>query len=154
MTLTALLGFLFFVQAGAVSPEQFFVGRTQGEGIVRIMLSGSHSVRVHSRGRMERGALILEQRVEEEGKPVRNRSWRLVRSSANRLSGTLSDARGAVTGELEGNVLHLSYRSAEGPSVEQWITFHPGGRTAHNRMTFRRFGMTVARVEETIRRVE
>ena len=149
-----LLGFLFVVQAAVVSPEQFFVGRTEGAGTVRIVMSGRHGVRDHGRGRIDRsGALILEQRVEEVGKPARNRSWRLVRSG-NRVTGTINDARGPVTGELNGNVLNLRYRSAEGPSVEQRITFHPNGRTAHNRMTFRRFGLTVATVETTIRRME
>ena len=153
--LSTLLGLLLFVQANPVSPEQFFLGRTEGQGTVRVMLSGSHSVRVQSRGRMNgSGALILDQRVEEEGKPARNRSWRLTRTGPNRLTGTLSDARGPVTGEINGNVLHVTYRSNEGPSVEQWISFAPNGRTAHNRMTFRRFGITVARVEETIRRVD
>jgi hypothetical protein len=156
MTFTALLSLLLVAaQAATSAPERFFVGHTQGEGRVSVMLSGSHSVRVHSRGRMDRGgALILDQRVEEEGKPARNRVWRLVRSGTNRLTGTLSDARGPVAGELDGNVLHLTYRLAEGPSVEQWITFAANGRTAHNRMTFRRFGMRVATVEETIRRVD
>ena len=63
--------------------------------------------------------------VEEQGKPARSRTWRLVRAAGNRITGTISDARGPVTGEVRGNVLHLRYRSAEGPSVEQWITLHP-----------------------------
>jgi len=100
------------------------------------------------------GALVLDQIVEEEGKPARRRQWRLVRAGANRVTGTISDASGPVTGELAGNVLHLRYRSAEGPSVEQWITFHAGGRTAHNRMIFRRFGLSVATLEGTIRRLD
>ena len=148
------LGLLLFVQAAALTPEQFFVGRTEGTGTVSVMLSGQHGVRDHSRGRMERdGTLVIEQRVEEEGKPARNRTWRLLRSG-NRVTGTISDARGPVTGELQGNVLHLRYSLAAGPSVEQWITFHPRGRSARNRMTFRRFGVEVATVDERIRRVD
>ena len=155
MILSSFLGLVLLVQAAAASPEQFFVGRTQGQGTVRVMLSGSHGVRVQSRGRMdESGALIVDQRIHEEGKPARDRRWRLVRNGANRVTGTLSDARGPVTGNIEGNVLHLRYRSNEGPTVEQWITFQPGGRTATNRMTFKRFGLTVATVEEVIRRME
>ena len=154
MPLALLPALLLLVQAVGFAPERFFVGRTEGVGTVRVIMSGSHAVRVESRGRMDGNALILDQVVREEGKPVRNRSWRLVRQSPTRFSGTLSDARGPVTGEVAGNVLRLRYRSAEGPSVEQWITLQPGGRTARNRMVFRRFGITVATVEETIRRIE
>ncbi|MGZ8313218.1 MAG: DUF3833 family protein [Allosphingosinicella sp.] len=154
MFLPFLLGGLLLVQSAALTPEQFFTGRTQGAGTVNIILSGRHGVRSQSRGRMERGALLIDQVVEEEGKPARRRSWRLVRNGANGFTGTLSDARGRLTGTVAGNVLHLRYRLAEGPSVEQWITLHPGGRTAHNRMVFKRFGLTVATYEETIRRVD
>ena len=77
-----------------------------------------------------------------------------MRNGPNRFTGTITDARGPVTGEVAGNVLHLRYRTAENLSVEQRITLHPGGRSAHNRMVFKRFGITVARYEETIRRVD
>jgi Protein of unknown function (DUF3833) len=156
MPVSALLASLLLLQAPAAgSPEAFFVGRTDGQGIIHIMLSGNHGERHRSRGWMDReGALMLEQVVEEEGKPARARRWRLVRAGSNRVTGTISDARGPVSGEVAGNVIHLTYRSSEGPAVEQWITVHPNGRSAHNRMTFRRFGLVVATLEETIRRVD
>ena len=155
MGFTALLGLMLLVQTPVSAPEQFFIGRTEGTGTVHVMLSGRHAVRDRSRGRIERGVLVIDQVVEEEGKPARTRQWRLSRSGANGITGTISDARGPVTGEVAGNVLHLRYRLVEGGvSVDQRITLHPGGRTAHNRMTFRRFGLNVATVEETIRRVE
>jgi len=137
------------------APERFFIGTTEGQGSVHIILAGRHAVRHRGRGRLAAdGALLLEQVVHEEGKPVRRRTWRLVRAGANRFTGTISDARGPVAGRVTGNVLHLSYRSVEGPSVEQWITVHPNGRTAANRMTFRRFGLRIATVDETIRRLD
>lgn len=155
MLFQALLGLVLAAQAPPSALERFFVGRTEGTGTVRVVMSGTHGVRVHSRGRILRsGALILDQTIEEEGKPARSRTWRLVRSAANRITGTITDARGPVTGEVAGNVVTLRYQLAEGPSVEQIITLQRGGRTAHNRMTFRRFGLNVATVEETIRKVE
>ncbi|HVQ08490.1 MAG TPA: DUF3833 family protein [Allosphingosinicella sp.] len=156
MLASALLGLLLLVQApAALGPEHFFVGRTESAGTVHVMLSGRHAVRDRSRGRIERGnVLILDQVVEEQGKPARSRTWRLVRTNGNRITGTISDARGPVTGEVRGNLLHLRYRSAEGPNVEQWITLDAGRRTARNRMVFTRFGMTVATVESVIRRVD
>ena len=146
------------LQSAAPPPsalERFFVGNTEGAGTVHVVMSARRRVRDRSRGRIDAGgALLLDQHVEEEGRPARRRSWRLVRAGAGRVAGTISDARGPVAGEVAGNVLHLRYRSAEGPNVEQWITLQPGGRTATNRMVFRRFGVTVATVETAIRRVE
>jgi len=155
VTLAAVLA-LLVAAPPAAAPEHFFVGRTEGAGTVRMMLSGSHKVRDRSLGRLDRtGALILEQVVEEEGKPARRRSWRLVRAGGNRITGTISDAIGPVSGEVRGNVIHLRYRAREGnASVEQWITLHPDGRTGSNRMVFRKFGLKAATLESTIRKLD
>jgi hypothetical protein len=156
VALSAFLALLLFVQpAPGAALEQFFVGTVEGSGTVNVILSGRHAVRDRTRGRRDQsGALILDQVVEEEGKPARRRTWRLARAGGNRVTGTISDARGPVTGEFDGNVLHLRYRMAEGHSVDQRITLQPGGRTALNRMTFRRFGIRVATVETVVRKVE
>jgi hypothetical protein len=150
----ALLGLL--VQASAAQGiEQFFVGRTESRGSVSIALSRRHAVRDRSRGHIEAGnILVLEPVVEEEGKPARNRTWRLVRSADNRITGTISDARGPVTGAAAGNVIHLRYQSMEGPGVEQWITLDPVRRVATNRMVFKRLGIVVATVDSVIWRVD
>lgn len=137
------------------APALFFAGRTEGEGTAHILLSGHHRVRVHSRGRLEPGGvLVLDQIVEEEGKPPRRRSWRVTRAGPGRIAGTISDARGPIEGRVRGNQLDIRYRSTDGPAVEQHIAIHPGGRVATNRMTFRRFGIVIATVDETIRRVD
>lgn len=157
MSVPIVLAVLALAPAPAAgSPlERFFIGVTEGAGSVNVIISGRHAMRDHTRGRMDAGgALLLEQIVEEEGKPARRRSWRLVRSGGNRVTGTISDVRGAVAGEIGENALHLRYRLEEGPSVEQWVTLQPGGRTARNRMSFHRFGLNVATVESEIRKVE
>lgn len=156
MPLSALLALLFLAPAQPGSAlEQFFIGTTHGSGTVQMIMSGKHTMRDRSHGRMDaKGALLLDQVVEEEGKPARRRSWRLVRSGGNLITGTISDARGQVKGEMTGNSLHLRYRMADGPTVEQWITLQPGGRTARNRMVFHRFGFKVATVDSVIRKVD
>lgn len=153
MTISTLLGLLLLVQAPGAGMEQFFLGRTKGSSTVRVILSGSHGVTDSGRGWMEGRTLVLQQVVQEVGKPVRNRTWRLTRAGDS-INGTISDARGPVTGQIRGNVVLLRYTSAEGPSVEQWLVFHADGRTATNRMIFRRFGLEVARLDGTIRRLD
>jgi hypothetical protein len=156
------LSFSIFVALLLLAPaqpgaalEQFFIGATEGSGTVSVIMSGRHGMRDRARGRLDSsGALLLDQVVEEEGKPARRRSWRLARSGANGITGTISDARGPVKGDISGDTLHLRYRLVAGPSVEQWITLQPGGRTASNRMTFHRFGLKVATVESVIRKAE
>lgn len=155
MILSSLVGFLLMQAPVGQGPEQFFVGRTEGRGSVSIAFSGRHAVRDRSRGRIEHGnTLVLEQYLEEDGKPARNRIWRLTRTAGNRITGSISDARGPVTGEVSGNVIHLRYQSAEGPGVEQWITLDPGRRIARNRMVFRRIGIILATVDTVIWRVD
>lgn len=152
---STLIGFLLLLQAAPGSAlERFFVGRTEGSGTVHVIMSGRHAVRDRATGRMQGNTLVLDQVVEEEGKPARRRVWRLTRAGGNAVTGTISDARGPVTGTVSGNTLNLRYRMNDGPSVEQSITLQPGGRTATNRMTFRRFGLNVATVETTLRRID
>lgn len=119
-------------------------------------IGGSHKVRDVTFGRLDRsGALFLDQTIYEEGKPARRRTWRLARSGANRIAGSISDANGPVTGDIRGNVLHIKYQTrAEKANVEQWITLHPNGRTASNRMIFRKWGLKAATLESTIRKMD
>lgn len=154
MPAPALLSFLLLVQASQ-GPEHFFVGRTTSTGTATILMQGSHAVRDRGHGRIERGnVLVLEQVVEEQGRPPRARTWRLIRSADNRVTGTITGVQGPVTGDVRGNVIHLSYQSSEGPAVEQWITVDPGRRTARNRMVYSRMGVQVATVDTVIRKLD
>lgn len=135
--------------------ERFFAGRTEGSGTVRIILSRASRIRSQGRGRiLADGTLVLDHVVHQEGAPDRRRTWRMRRTGPGRYAGTISDARGPVTAQASGNRVHVSYRTIEGHAVDQWLTFAPDGRTAANRMTFRRMGMQMARLEETIRKLD
>jgi hypothetical protein len=39
-------------------------------------------------------------------------------------------------------------------TAEQWIYLQPGGRTALNRMRLTKLGITVGRLDETIRKLD
>ncbi len=134
----------------------FFAGRTEGRGVLKVALSPKRDVIVHGSGRVEPdGTLILDQVVEREGKQPEQRQWRIKEVAAGRYTGTLTDARGPVTGVLNGNVLKLRYRLKNGGlSAEQTLHLQPDGRTVLNRMEISKLGITIAELQETIGKVD
>jgi hypothetical protein len=137
----------------AFDPVAFFAGRTTGEGRLKKVFTASQATHVTSFGKVGAdGALVLEQTVRIEGDPVRNREWRLRKVSPERYEGTLSDARGPVVATLEDGVLRIAYTDKDGYAFSQRLTLAPGGQQAHNLMKVRRFGLTVATIDETITR--
>lgn len=134
---------------------QFFEGRTEGEGVLKVALRPPTAIRVQSRGRIEPdGTLSVRQTVSQGGKPARTREWRIREVSPGRYAGTLTDATSPVVGEAVGNRLRLRFRMKGGLDAEQWLTLAPGGRSVHNVMRIRKFGLTVASLDETIRKLD
>jgi hypothetical protein len=142
--------------AGPAFPViRFFEGRTEGEGTLKVITKAAVPVRVESLGRVERhGGLVLVQKIREGAKPERTRSWRMREVSPGRYTGALTDAMGPVNGEAKGNRLRIAYRMKGGFDAEQWLTLAPGGRSTYNKMTVKKFGVTIATVEETIRKLD
>ncbi len=141
--------------APAFPVARFFSGRTQGEGMLTVLLSGPRAIRVSSLGRSEAdGAIALDQTISEQGRPVRTRSWRLREVAPGRYEGTLSDAAGPVIGEARGNRLHLRFPMRGGLHAEQWLSLAPDGRSARNVLRVRKLGVTVAALDETIRKLD
>jgi hypothetical protein len=135
-------------------PSRFFAGATRGDASLKIILRSARAVHVQGHGRVTAdGTLILDQRVEQEGKAPRTRRWRIRAVGQGRYAGTLTDATGPVTGEATGNRLHLSYSNGR-IRVDQWLTLSADGRSARNRLVARRFGITLARLDETIRKLD
>jgi hypothetical protein len=133
---------------------RFFDGRTEGQGVLKVVLRSATKIRVESRGRTETdGTLSVRQTVSHGDKPARIREWRIRELSPGRYVGTLSDASGPVVGAVAGNRLHLRFRMKGGLNADQWLTLAPGGRSAHNLMRVRKFGLTVASLDETIRKL-
>jgi len=134
-------------------PLDFFSGETRGEGNLKILMKPTASIRVETRGIPDgKGGAALDQKVYEAGKPVRIRRWALYPTSKSTLAGTVTDA-GPISGDLSGNRLHLKYMMKGGLAAEQYLYLQPDRRTVLNRMTVRRWGIVVARINETIRKL-
>ena len=117
------------------------------------IFASDRTTRVSTFGTRQRnGEMVLEQDVTIGDEPTRHRVWRLRETSPNRFTGTISDAADDLEGTLSGNTLTLTYTMDNNLGVHQVITAQPGGQSARNVMRIRRFGITVARLTETIRR--
>lgn len=136
-------------------PVAFFTGPTASEGTLSQIFSSTKTTRVTTFGVPQAdGGMVLQQDVRIGDQPVRHRVWRLRETSPGRYAGTISDAATDVEGRLEGNTLTLTYTMENNLGVHQVITARPGGQVADNVMRIRRFGITVARLRETIRKVK
>ncbi|MEO5706736.1 MAG: DUF3833 family protein [Alteraurantiacibacter sp.] len=134
-------------------PAAFFTGRTTSEGTLSQIFTSRKTTRVSTFGTRQRnGDMVLEQDVTIGDQPTRHRTWRLRETTPGHFTGTISDAADDLTGTLSGNTLTLTYTMDNHLGVHQVITAQPGGQSARNVMRIRRFGITVARLEEVIRR--
>jgi hypothetical protein len=133
----------------------FFTGTTESDGALSVAFRADKQVRVHGRGRVEAdGSLVLEQDIEQTGKSVRHRVWRLRATGGGRYTGTLTGASTPISGETVGGRVHLTFKEKHGYPVEQWLTLNPGGRSLRNELRVRRFGITFGSLDETIRKTD
>jgi hypothetical protein len=138
----------------AFNPVEFFRGRTRGAGTLKVIFQSPKIIPVESEGRTEKdGSLILKQTIREPGKPERTRYWHLRQVGIDRFEGTLTDAASPVRVQSVGDRLRIRYKGKEHLDFEQWLT--PISATAvSNKMRVKRFGFTVARFEEVIRKLD
>ena len=135
-------------------PLEFFTGETRGQGTIKIIMKPAYTVRVETRGTPDgKGGAALDQKVFETGKPVRIRRWVLYPTSKTTFAGTLTDAATPIKGDLSGNRLHLKYRMKDGLAFEQWMYLQPDRKTVLNHIMVRRWGIVVARINETTRKL-
>ena len=135
-------------------PVAFFAGATEGIGKLKIMTRRSQEVMVAGHGVVTPdGGIVLDQDVWRGGTSPSHRTWHINRVGPGRYAGILSDATGPITGEVTGNLLHLAFPMKGGLRAQQWLYLRPGGQIARNRMVVTKFGLPVASLDETIRRV-
>lgn len=141
--------------AADLDPLAFFTGRTHGDGMLKVVLKSPVTIGVDSRGKPDgRGGIVLDQIIREGSKPARTRRWVLRPTSPTTLQGTLTDAAGPVRGSVLGRVLKLTYVRDDGTHASHILTLRPDGRTMFNRMTIKRLGLVVARVDEVIHKLD
>ena len=137
-------------------PISFFEGRTRGEGTLDVRGRAARPLGVDGRGtRQLDGSLRLEQTITFGDGVVDKRVWLMSRVDSTHFRATLSDAKGEVTADVNGNVFHLRYLLRR-PRVymEQWLYLQPDGRSASNRAEVTVMGIPWARLTETITRVD
>ena len=137
-------------------PIEFFEGPTRGDGTLAVRGQAQRSLRVEGHGtRQSNGSLRLDQPVQFGDGVLEKRVWLISQLDSTHFRATLSDAKGDVTADLNGNVFHVRYLLRQ-PRVymEQWLTLQSDGRSVANRAQVTVFGVPWARLTETITRVD
>ena len=137
----------------AFNPIAFFIGRTRGDGELKKLFSRSIEVRVDSVGRKQGDMLVLDQTIREPGKPASTRRWRLRFIDAVHYTGSLTDAVGPVQITVKGSGAEITYTMKGDFLVRQQLAVQEDGRTMLNRLEVRKFGLRVASLNETIRKL-
>ena len=110
-------------------------------------------------GTAQRSVRVLHKRVQQHVTEVealkveglgRRRQWRRRETTPGRYVGTLTDAVGPFAGATSGNALHLRFSAPGDEDYEQWLFLGADGQSARNLMTVRKWGIVVARLDETI----
>ena len=149
-----ILAAALLAAAAAFNPVEFFRGRTHGEGTLKIIFQSAKQMSVDSVGRTEKdGSLLLEQVIHEPGKPPRTRYWHMRQTAPDRFEGTLTDAAGPVRVDVVHDRIRIRYKSKNHLDFDQWLT-QVSDKQVNNSMRVRRFGITVARYEEVIRKAD
>jgi Protein of unknown function (DUF3833) len=157
LTAAALLAFAAASPAmPALDMTGFFAGRSHADNIIKIALHGGHKLVVDSvGGRNKEGEFVLIDTVQEEGKPVRKRTWVMRPVGPNHFTGSLTDAAGPVDVVVGGNSATISYTMKEGGlKILQQLQLQPDGKTLANHVIAKKFGLTFAHVDGTIRKLD
>lgn len=132
----------------------FFTGRTHGDGQLSKMFSKPVNVSVDSIGRRQGDTLILDQRIQEGPSPPSVRRWTMRPIAPNHYTGTLTDAKGPVDVLITGPRADIRYTTKAGFNVEQRLILQSDEKTILNRLRAHKFGVPVATLNETIRKLD
>lgn len=140
--------------AAPADPLRFFAGRTQSDGIVKVLFKKAYRTHSSGIGRMESdGSLSLIQRVEDDGKPPLERRWRVRAAGPGHWTAVMSQAIGPVEIDQIGERFRFRFTMPGHLGVEQWLIPLPGGDTARSTTKVRKYGLPVAATESTVRKL-
>lgn len=156
--ITSALALLLLLGAAppsaVIDPLRFFEGRTLSDSMLKVMMKKPFSARSIGQGRMEPdGSLTLVQHVLHDGKPQKQRHWRVRRQGLDVFTASMNEAVGPVAIDRVGADYRFRFRMKNKLSVEQWLYPLPGGKVARSTMKVKKLGITVATSEGTIRKV-
>lgn len=156
-----MLGAILLFAAAAADPPKldmttFFAGRSHADNMISIALHSPHKLIVDSvGGHNKEGEFVLIDTVREEGKPVRTRTWVMHPVGPDHFAGVLSDAIGPVDVVAKGDSATISYVMRDGHlKITQLIRLQPDGKTLSNHVIAKKFGLTFAHVNGTIRKLD
>ena len=132
----------------------FFAGKTHADNVIKIALQRPHKLTVDSiGGHNKEGEFVLIDTIQEEGKPVRKRTWVMHPVGANRFTGSLSDAIGPVDVSVAGDSATIRYTMRDGHmKIEQLLKLQRDGSLSNHAIS-RKFGIKFATVDGTVRKV-
>lgn len=132
----------------------FFTGRTHAENVLRIVFHRPTPLIVDSIGRRQGNEFIQTDTVHEGDKPVRTRVWRTHEIGPGHYGGTLSDASGPVDIAVHRTTAVIRYRMKGGLDILETMELQGDGKTLSNHVVAKKFGLTFAHVEGSIRKLD
>ena len=154
-----MIGAALIVALASAAPQlditAFFTGRTHTDNVLKIVFHRSTPLIVDSvGGRGDRGDFVLVDTVHEGDKPVRTRKWIMHQVGPGHYAGTLTDAVGPVDMNVSGNQATVRYKMKGGLDVVQTMRMQQDGRTLANHVVAKKFGLTFAHVDGTVRKLD
>ena len=133
----------------------FFAGRTHAENVLKIVFRDPQKLVVDSVGRREGREFVQVDTVREGDKPARTRVWRTHEIAPGHFTGSLSDAAGPVDIRIEGNSATIRYVMKDGHlRIVERLQLKDGGRALSNHVVAKKLGLTFARVDGTISKLD
>lgn len=138
----------------ALDIAAFFTGRTHADNDLKIVFRSTSKLIVDSVGKQQGSEFVQTDVVHEGNKPARTRVWRTHQIAPGHFGGTLSDATGPVDILVRGNSAVIRYTMVGGLDIQETITLQPDGKNLANHVIAKKFGLTFARVDGVIRKLD